>query len=194
MNSKKLQKLSLLVGNTPTIRLKCRFEDRNVDIFAKYEVFNFTGSIKDRMVLQILKSAYELGTIKPSDTIVEASSGNTAISLAAMGAFLGHKVQIYMPDWLSEERKRILRFYGANLVEVSAKKGGFLTCIKLALEKSQKKGYFGPKQFDNSWNVLAHVNTTAPELEKTLKNNNDPMTTPRSLAQCFAHEVSRELS
>ena len=89
-----------------------------------------------------------------------------------MGAYLGHPVQIYMPSWLSEERKRLLRFYGATLFEINAKEGGFLKCIELANKKSKKKGYFGPKQFDNTWNVMAHVKTTAPELENTLKKNN----------------------
>ena len=89
-----------------------------------------------------------------------------------MGAYLGHPVQIYMPSWLSEERKRILRFYGADLIEITAKKGGFLKCIELADQKSKKKGFFGPKQFDNTWNVMAHCKNTAPELEESLKNNN----------------------
>jgi cysteine synthase A len=168
----KLKKLQLLVGNTPTVKLTCKFEDKIRTILAKYETFNFTGSIKDRMAMQILKSAYDLNTIDANDTIVEASSGNTAIAFAAMGAFLGHKVEIYMPDWLSEERKRVLRFYGAKLHEISVKDGGFLKCIELAEQKSQKNGYFGPKQFNNTWNILAHVNSTAPELENALKINN----------------------
>tara|TARA_Y100000592_G_C5480497_1_gene325169 strand:- start:1215 stop:2192 length:978 start_codon:yes stop_codon:yes gene_type:complete len=168
----KLKKLSFLIGNTPTIKIKSLLEGKKVDIFAKYEVFNFTGSIKDRMVLQILKSAYSMGKLKQNHTIIEASSGNTAISLAAMGAFLGHKVEIYMPDWLSKERKQLLQFYGAKLIQISAKDGGFLKCIELVDKKSKRKEYFSPKQFENSWNVLAHVNSTAPELDKTLKNNN----------------------
>jgi cysteine synthase A len=139
------------------------------EIFAKYEAFNFSGSIKDRMALQILEAAYHLGTLKAGDTIVEATSGNTGIAFAAMGAFLGHPVQILMPSWLSEERKQLLRFYGAQLTEISAKEGGFAHCIALANQKSQKKGYFGPKQFENSWNVLAHMKTTAPEVEATLE-------------------------
>jgi len=168
----KVKKLDFLVGNTPTLCLHCTIDGKKVAIFAKYEAWNFSGSIKDRMALQILKSAYQIGTIKAGDTIVEATSGNTGIAFAAMGAFLGHPVQIYMPAWLSEERKRILRFYGAELLQISAEDGGFLKCIDLAAKKAKKKGYFGPKQFDSSWNVLAHTNSTAPELEKALKNNN----------------------
>ena len=170
--SEKIKKLHSFVGDTPVVRILSKIDNEEVIILAKYEAWNFTGSIKDRMALMILDSAYRLGTLNPKDTIVEATSGNTGIAFAAMGAYLGHPVQIYMPDWLSDERKRLLRFYGAELLEISAKKGGFSKCIELAAKKSQKKGYFGPKQFDNTWNVLAHVNTTAPELEKTLKNSN----------------------
>ena len=111
---------------------------KNVEILAKYEAWNFTGSIKDRMALQILKAAYQTGNIKPGDTIVEATSGNTGIAFAAMGAYLGHPVQIYMPSWLSKERKRLLRFYGAKLFEISAKQGGFTRCIELAAKKVKK--------------------------------------------------------
>ena len=168
---KKIKKLELLVGNTPTIALHCQIDNKKVQILAKYEAWSLTGSIKDRMALEILKSAYKTGNLKPGDTIVEATSGNTGIAFAAMGAFLGHPVQIYMPRWLSKERKRLLRFYGAKLFEISAKQGGFTKCIELALKKSQKNGYFAPKQFNNTWNVMAHVKSTAPELEKTLKNN-----------------------
>ena len=87
------------------------------------------------MALQILKSAYQCDIIKPDDTIIEATSGNTGIAFAAMGSFLNHPVEIYMPNWLSDERKRLLRFYGAKLHEISADQGGFLKCIDLATEK-----------------------------------------------------------
>jgi cysteine synthase A len=168
---KKLKKLEAFIGNTPTIRLFCKIDGKNVDVLAKYEAWNFSGSIKDRMAFQILKAAYLVGTINPNDTIVEATSGNTGIAFAAMGAYLGHPVQIYMPSWLSKERKRLLQFYGAKLIEITAKQGGFQRCIELAAKKSSKNGFFGPKQFENSWNVLAHAQTTAPELENVIKNN-----------------------
>jgi cysteine synthase A len=168
----KIKKLGSLVGNTPTIRIHCEIDGKKVSVLAKYEAWNFTGSIKDRMALEILSSAYEIEALKPGDTIVEATSGNTGIAFASMGAYLGHPVQIYMPEWLSQERKRLLRFCGAKLIEISAEKGGFLHCIELARQKSEKNGFFGPKQFENTWNVLAHMKNTAPELENTLKNNN----------------------
>ena len=141
----KFSTLQGLIGNTPTIKIFCQINDKKVQIYAKYEVNNFSGSIKDRMTLEILRSAYHLGVITPRDTIVEATSGNTGISLAALGAYFGHPVIIYMPDWLSNERKKLLQFYGAKLIPISAKKGGFLKCIELAEEKSQKKRLFWTK-------------------------------------------------
>ena len=167
----KLKKLQFFVGNTPAIRIIAEIDGKKLNIITKYEAWNFTGSIKDRMALKILEAGYLTGQLEPGNTIVEATSGNTGISFAAMGAYLGHPVQIYMPSWLSTERKRLLRFYGAKLFEITAKEGGFEKCIALAAKKSQKNGYFGPKQFDNSWNVLSHTQTTAPELENALKLN-----------------------
>jgi cysteine synthase A len=168
----KLTNLSLFVGNTPALSITAEVNGQIYEIVAKYEAWNFSGSIKDRMALYIIESAYRLGRLKPGDTIVEATSGNTGIAFAAMGAFLGHPVQIYMPQWLSTERKRLLKFYGAKLIEISAEQGGFQECIRLSALKSAKKGYFAPKQFENSWNVLAHYSTTAPELAQSLQDHN----------------------
>ena len=152
------------------MRIYCQIDGKRVNIYAKYETWNYSGSIKDRMVLQILKNSYSVGALSPKDTIVEASSGNTGIAFAAMGAFLGHSVEIYMPEWLSDERKRLLRFYGAKLYEVTAQEGGFLQCIDLATKKGAKKGYFCPKQFESSHNPTGHSLTTAPELQNSLIN------------------------
>ena len=160
-----LKNLSKLVGNTPLLKVTVQLEGKKLNIYAKYEAWNYSGSIKDRMALQILKSAYSRGVLQPKDKIIEATSGNTGIAFAAMGAYLGHPVEIYMPNWLSDERKRLLRFYGAKLHEITAEEGGFLHCIDLAEQKSQKKGIFCPKQFENSNNPLAHMTNTAPELE-----------------------------
>ena len=168
--TKSLETLSKFVGNTPTIHVFCEIDGETVDIFAKYEAWNYSGSIKDRMALQILISAYHTSRLKEKDVIVEATSGNTGIAFAAMGAFLGHPVEIYMPDWLSDERKHILRFYGAKLFEISAADGGFLKCIELAEEKGNKNSYFCPKQFENSHNPASHFTATAPELHKSLIN------------------------
>ena len=167
-----VKQLSKLVGNTPLLKVSVSLNGEKINIFAKYEAWNYSGSIKDRMALQILKSAYACGQLNPKNTIIEATSGNTGIAFAAMGAFLGHKVEIFMPDWLSDERKQLLRFYGAKLHEISAEDGGFLQCIELADKKSQKNGYFCPKQFENSNNPLAHMLNTAVEVEKCLLSKN----------------------
>ena len=163
-----VENLSKLVGNTPLLEVSVQFEGKKLNIYVKYEAWNYSGSIKDRMALQILKSAYACEALRPKDTIIEATSGNTGIAFAAMGAFLGHNVEIYMPDWLSDERKRLLRFYGAKLHEISVEEGGFLHCIEIAEQKSQKNGTFCPKQFENSNNPLAHMTNTAPEIELSL--------------------------
>jgi len=160
-----VENLSKLVGNTPLLEVSVQFEGKKLNIYAKYEAWNYSGSIKDRMALQILRSAYACEVLQPKDTIIEATSGNTGIAFAAMGAFLGHNVEIYMPNWLSDERKQLLRFYGAKLHEISAEEGGFLHCIELAEQKSQKNGIFCPKQFENSNNPVAHMINTAPEME-----------------------------
>ena len=170
----KISQLGDFVGNTPLVQIKLEINGKSVIIYAKYEAWNFSGSIKDRMAFQILKSAEHLSQFSKGDTIVEATSGNTGIAFAAMGAFLGSKVHIYMPDWLSEERKALLRFYGAELFEISKEDGGFLKSLELAAKKSEKKGFFGPKQFENSWNVYAHMHTTAPELHNSIKKHNLP--------------------
>lgn len=94
-------------------------------IHAKAEHYNFTGSIKDRMALSILTRAYRSGALQPGDTIAEATSGNAGIALAALGRALGHPVEIFMPDWMSEERKCLLRSLGARLNLVSREEGGF---------------------------------------------------------------------
>ena len=160
-----VENLSKLVGNTPLLEVSVQFEGKKLNVYAKYEAWNYSGSIKDRMALQILRSAYACEVLQPKDTIIEATSGNTGIAFAAMGAFLGHNVEIYMPNWLSDERKQLLRFYGAKLHEISAEEGGFLHCIELAEQKSQKNGIFCPKQFENSNNPVAHMTNTAPEME-----------------------------
>jgi cysteine synthase len=170
--SLRLDELKKFIGNTPLVRLECEIDGHKRYIFAKYEAWNFSGSIKDRMAIQILESAHSLKNLNPGDSIVEATSGNTGIAFAAMGAYLGHPVTIYMPSWLSSERKKLLSLYGAKLIQISANKGGFLRCIELADKKSQKNRVFGPKQFDNTWNIVAHCQNTAPELENSLKNNN----------------------
>ena len=134
-------------------------------IYAKAEHLNLTGSIKDRMALFILQQAYEQGTIKPGDKIVEATSGNTGIAFSAIGRALGHPVTIFMPDWMSRERVELIRSLGAHIRPVTREQGGFLGSIRLTEElAADEKNIFLPRQFANDANVQAHARSTGPEI------------------------------
>jgi cysteine synthase A len=164
-NSRRIEALQGIVGNTPLLAIRFRYRDAIRTVYAKAEYFNPTGSIKDRMALHILCSAYDQGQLNQGDPIIEATSGNTGIALAAIGSALGHPVIIYMPDWMSRERVQLITSYGAHVVPVSKEEGGFLGSIRLAeLEHIRDKHVFLPRQFSNLANVYAHAATTGPEL------------------------------
>ena len=168
--SRKLEKLWALVGNTPMIEILYEYKGRTRRIYAKCEHYNLTGSIKDRMALYILQRAYAENKIKPGDRIVEATSGNTGISFAAIGRALGHPVTIIMPDWLSKERIDIIKSLGAVVIMVSKKQGGFLGSIGLSEKMaSNYPDIFLPRQFENLSNAEAHQKTTAPEIWQQLE-------------------------
>jgi cysteine synthase len=157
--------LARAIGNSPLLAINFTFRGERRTIYAKSEQLNLTGSIKDRMALHILQSAYETGTIRPGDTIVEATSGNTGISFAAIGRALGHAVTIFMPDWMSRERVDLIRSLGAKVVPVTREQGGFLGSIRMAEELAKHdERIFLPRQFDNVANVRAHELTTGPEI------------------------------
>ena len=154
-----------MIGNTPLLAIRFSFRGRERVIYAKAEHLNMTGSIKDRMAFHILKKAYEEGRIHPGDTIVEATSGNTGISFAAIGRALGHPVMIFIPDWMSRERIALIRSFGARIVLVSRDEGGFLGSIRLTEEFARNEpNVFLPSQFDNLANIEAHECTTGPEI------------------------------
>jgi cysteine synthase A len=169
----KFEHLSLLIGNTPMLELIYNFKGNSGKIFVKCEHYNLTGSIKDRMALYTLRKAYAEGKIKPGDEIVEATSGNTGIAFAAIGKALGHPVKIIMPDWLSKERKDIIKSLGAEIVLVSKEEGGFIGSIKLAeLMAKNNPGVFLPQQFENMANPEAHEMTTGKEIWEQLRLKN----------------------
>ena len=154
-----------LIGNSPLLVINFRYKGQNRTIYAKAEHYNITGSIKDRMALYILERAYHDGVIKPEDTIVEATSGNTGIAFSAIGRALGHKVRIIMPDWMSKERIDIIKSLGAKIIPISREQGGFLGSIKLSEEIAAKEpNIFLPRQFSNDANAQAHEKTTGPEI------------------------------
>ncbi len=154
-----------LIGSTPLMQIRCTYMGTEHIVYAKLETLNLTGSIKDRMALHILERAYSEGAIQPGDTIVEATSGNTGIALSAVGRTLGHSVRIYMPDWMSAERKMLIESFGAEIISVSAEEGGFRGSIELAEAYAREHGaVFLSRQFDNDSNPLAHAETTGPEI------------------------------
>ena len=159
-----------LVGNTPMLEIHYRYNGRPGCVYVKCEHYNLTGSVKDRMALYVLHKAYATGALKPGDTIAEATSGNTGISLAAIGKSLGHPVTIVMPDWLSRERTEILKSLGANVIHVSKQDGGFKGSIRLTEQLAEKANVFLPRQFSNEGNVEAHRLTTALEIWDQLES------------------------
>ena len=163
--SRKIRGLKSLVGNTPLLAIEFAFRgDRRV-LYAKAENLNMTGSIKDRMALHILARGYHKGTLSPGDLIVEATSGNTGISFAAIGRALGHPVTIFMPDWMSPERIALIKSFGARIHLVGDDEGGFLGSIARADElAAQSDTTFLPKQFANQDNADAHASGTGPEI------------------------------
>ncbi len=159
--------LKNLIGNTPMVKIDYKFKDRLGSVYAKLEYYNYTGSIKDRLAFYIIKKAKDNGLLKEGQPIVEATSGNTGISLAAVGAFYGHPVHIFMPEWASKERVEIMKLYGANVYLVS-KDVGFKGAIAQSKELAKKIGGFLTEQFDNELNVRMHYEWTALEIKKQL--------------------------
>lgn len=164
-----------LIGKTPLLKLN-NFESQNAlaaSVFAKLECFNPGGSAKDRIALQMLLDAEKKGTLKKGATIIEPTSGNTGIGLCITAIALGYKVIIVMPETMSIERQKLMRFYGAQLVLTDGKKG-----MQGAIDKANElakeiSGAFIPAQFDNSSNAKAHYLTTGPEIYNDLDGKVD---------------------
>lgn len=166
--NEKFEGFRALVGNTPLLEISLKYKGNLRKVYAKAEYFNVSGSIKDRVAYYIMKKAYEDGRVKCGDTVVEATSGNTGIAFSAISRYLGNKVVIYMPDWMSAERIKMMESYGAQVVLVSKEQGGFLGSIAMADELGSKDGYFLPHQFSNEENCDAHYYSTGDELSKQL--------------------------
>ena len=157
-------RLSDKIGNTPLIKISDK-------IYAKAELFNPTGSIKDRPASYIINDAEKRGILKKGDTIIEATSGNMGVSFAWLAAERGYRCVIVMPSNMSEERKKTMSFYGAELIEVPA--GEFDTAIELRDRLSRENGWFNCNQFDNQLNVESHKKTTATEILKDVGYDSD---------------------
>lgn len=152
------------IGNTPLIKIKYSYDNKINYIYAKLESYNLTGSIKDRTAYYIITKAKQRGDLKPNMPIIEATSGNTGISLAALGRYFHHPVYIFMPDWVSKERMKIIQSYGAKVQTFSHSQGGFKKCIQEAKNLAKKTGGFLANQFANQDNLLAQYETTGEEI------------------------------
>ena len=152
------------IGDTPVVKLH-RVVPDNVEIYAKVEAFNPAGSVKDRLAFAIIDDAERRGTIKPGQTIVEATSGNTGIALAMVAAAKGYPFVATMADSFSVERRQIMRAMGAKVILTPAAERG-TGMVKLAAELAAKHGWFLARQFQNEANPAFHRQTTGPEILK----------------------------
>ena len=153
------------IGNTPMVRIRHLNPNPDVEIYAKLEGFNPTGSIKDRIALKMIQQAQVAGTLTPGKTIIEATSGNTGIGLAMIGTVLGYGVEIVMSEAVSLERQKMLAAFGATLTLTPADEGtdgAIRKCRELVATYPDK--YFNPDQFSNKYNKMAHYIATASEI------------------------------
>ena len=156
-------KLEELIGNTPLVQLENIPLSKNVKIFCKLEGQNPGGSVKDRAALGMISGALERGEIKPGDTLVEATSGNTGIALALISAIKGLKIKLLMPENATEERIKSMKAFGADVILTPAKKT-IEYSRELADDMAEKNGYFQLNQFGNPDNYKMHEKTTGPEI------------------------------
>lgn len=161
--------INKLIGNTPMIKINYIYDGIMQSIYTKLEYYNLTGSIKDRVAYYIIKNAYDSGLLKEKTPIIEATSGNTGISLAAIGNYFNNPVYIFMPDWVSSERKSIMEMYGSTVKLFSKDEGGFNRCMLEAKKLCEEINGFLADQFNNSINTLAHFETTGPEILNSIK-------------------------
>ena len=164
--------ISELVGNTPLVQIN-KSNNTKANIFAKVEYFNPTGSVKDRIAKSMIEDAEQKGLINKDTLIIEPTSGNTGIGLAAIATSKGYKAVIVMPDTMSVERRNLMKAYGAKVVLSDGTKG-----MKGAIEKAnelkeENPNAFIPGQFNNPSNPLAHYKTTGPEIYNDLEGKVD---------------------
>lgn len=161
-----------LIGNTPMIRINYEYEGKVSSIYTKLEYYNYTGSIKDRIAYYIIKKSREEGILTDGQPIVEVTSGNTGIAFSAIGTLFGHDVHIFMPDWVSLERRNLIEMYGAHVHLVSKEEGGFKRALELAEEFAIEHDAFRPLQFDNEYNPEAQYLTTGNEIIEAVPDVN----------------------
>src|SRR4051794_1725332 len=158
----KLGSILETIGNTPVVKIN-RLAPPGVNLYVKIEAFNPLGSVKDRLALGIIEDAERRGQLKPGQTVVEATSGNTGIGLAMVCAAKGYPLVVTMAESFSIERRRLMRFLGAKVILTPPSEGA-TGMVKKTVELEKKKGWFYPRQFENEANAEFHSRTTAREI------------------------------
>ncbi len=169
--AKLVQNITQLIGDTPLVRLNRVVPEDSAEIYVKLEFQNPGASVKDRIAISMIEAAEQEGKIKPGDTIIEPTSGNTGIGLAMVAAAKGYKAILVMPETMSLERRNLLRAYGAELVLTPGPEG-MKGAIRRAEEiLAQNPHYFMPQQFKNPANVKIHRETTGPEIVEAIRSH-----------------------
>jgi cysteine synthase A len=150
------------IGNTPVVRIN-KLAPAGAEVYVKIEAFNPMGSVKDRLALGVIEAGEKSGDLKPGQTVIEATSGNTGIGLAMVCAQKGYPLVVTMAESFSEERRKIMRFLGAKVILTPAAERG-TGMLNKASELAEKNGWFLTRQFDNEANADMHSKTTAPEI------------------------------
>lgn len=166
-----VQSITDLIGDTPLVRLNRVVPEGSAEIYVKLEYQNPGASVKDRIAISMIEVAEQEGKLKPGDTIVEPTSGNTGIGIALVAAAKGYKAILVMPETMSLERRNLLRAYGAQLVLTPGAEG-MKGAIKRAEDlKAENPSYFIPQQFENPANVKVHRETTGPEIVEAINGH-----------------------
>lgn len=158
------QAITDLIGETPIVKLNKIVPEDSAEVYVKLEFFNPGGSVKDRIALSMIEKAEQDGRLKPGDTIIEPTSGNTGIGLAMVGAAKGYRVIIVMPETMSMERRLLMKAYGAELI-LTPGADGISGSIREAERLAKEHNYFLPLQFENPANPEIHEKTTGPEIQ-----------------------------
>nr|WP_026974559.1 cysteine synthase A [Alicyclobacillus contaminans] len=161
-----------LIGNTPVVRLRNLPDADSAEVYVKLEWFNPGGSVKDRIAKAMIEAAEREGKLKPGDTLVEPTSGNTGIGLALVAAAKGYRVVLTMPETMSQERRNLLKAYGAELV-LTPGPDGMRGAVEKAKQLAAEHGYFMPQQFDNPANPEIHELTTGREVVEQMEGKLD---------------------
>jgi len=169
--AKLVQSITQLIGNTPLVRLNRIVPEDSAEVYVKLEFQNPGASVKDRIAISMVEVAEREGKLKPGDTIIEPTSGNTGIGLAMVAAAKGYNAILVMPETMSVERRNLLRAYGAQLVLTPGPEG-MKGAIKRAEELlAENPTYFMPQQFKNQANVKVHTETTGPEIVEAIQSH-----------------------